>query len=395
MAKGKLDRYGGWTAIKSRASGYFSTERIDGRWWLVDPAGNVFLSIGLNHISSDAMRTPENLDVFRDRYGDEETWVKKGLVPDLKDWGFNTIGWTQGNCVRYESHDPRTTRRRPHPRRRWGKRTAIWHDRTWERERYGWAGLPYCHNLNFMMNAFYWDGTPWVSDYIPHYPDVFSEFFEDWCDWVARHFCTEMADDPNLIGYFYSDIPDWTGLVHTHAWVHDDDLETGEGREKLGAIARRYYEVTHAAIRRYDTNHLILGDRFLGNVGIPDIVLDAIGTTVDVLSIQYGGNFRRERPQIARWHERTGLPVLMADAVMPPQYYNPPTQERRGGAYRRYVSEALSHDAVVGIHFCGAYLENDVRGWGVKSSRDEPYEGIVGAFAKIHPHIYKIASSSQ
>ena len=285
------------------------------------------------------MRRPENLDVFTVRYGDEKTWIKRGLVPELKVWGFNTIGWTQENCVRYEPLDPLRRARPHHPRRRWGKRTAVWHDRVWERERYDWARMPYCHNLNFMMNAFYWDGTPWVSDYNPHYPDVFSQFFEDCCDWVARHFCTEMANDPNLIGYFYSDIPDWTALVHTHAWVHEEDLDTEEGREKLSATVRRYCEVTHAAVRRYDANHLILGDRFLGNSGISEIVLDAMGETVDFLSVQYGGNFATERPHITRWHERTGLPILMADAVMPPQYYNPPTQERRGAAYKRYVMD--------------------------------------------------------
>lgn len=175
--------------------------------------------------------------------------------------------------------------------------------------------------------------------------------------------------------------------------MHQEDLQTEAGRDKLAAIARRYYEITHAAVRRYDTNHLILGYRFLGNSDISDIVLDVMGGTVDVLSIQYRGNFSTERPHITRWHSRTGLPVLMADAVMPPQYYTPPTQERRGLAYMRYIREALSHEAIVGIHFCGAYLENDVRGWGVKSARDEPYPGITDAFASIHRDVYRIGTS--
>jgi hypothetical protein len=383
------DSFGGWTGMRRRATGFFRVECVDGRWWLVDPLGHPFLSIGLNHIASDAMRTPENLGLFRRRYGDEETWIREGVVRDLRDWGFNTIGWTQENCVRYEPSDPRKRAKPHHPRRRWGRRTALWHDRMWERERYDWAGMPYCHNLNFMMNAFYWDGSPWVSDYTPQYPDVFSDFFEDWCDWVARHFCTTMADDPNLIGYFYSDTPDWLGDVHSNAWVSPEEAVTPGGRERLAAIARRYYEVTHAAVRRYDRHHLILGDRHLGNAGVPDVVLAGMAGTVDVLSIQYGGNFRAERPRLAAWHAATGLPLLMADAVMPPQYYDPPRQRRRGDAYRRYVADALASDFVVGIHFCGAYLENTARGWGVKSARDREYAGITNAFRRVHPQVYR------
>ena len=40
-------------------------------------------------------------------------------------------------------------------------------------------------------------------------------------------------------------------------------------------------------IRTYDQNHLILGDRYNGNKGIPTPVLKAMQPFVDVLSIQY------------------------------------------------------------------------------------------------------------
>ncbi|SVB61944.1 uncharacterized protein METZ01_LOCUS214798, partial [marine metagenome] len=35
----------------------------------------------------------------------------------------------------------------------------------------------------------------------PYYPNVFSEDFEIWADYVARRSCVDMAEDSLLIGY--------------------------------------------------------------------------------------------------------------------------------------------------------------------------------------------------
>jgi hypothetical protein len=52
-------------------------------------------------------------------------------------------------------------------------------------------------------------------------------------------------------------------------------------------LCGRLTKSTHAAIRRYDSNHLILGDRYLGQRHVPDCVLEAMRPTVDVLSVQF------------------------------------------------------------------------------------------------------------
>ena len=35
------DIYGGWKARAYEATGFFRTELIDGRWWIIDPEGHV------------------------------------------------------------------------------------------------------------------------------------------------------------------------------------------------------------------------------------------------------------------------------------------------------------------------------------------------------------------
>ena len=36
------DRFGGWPDLTGEKTGFFHTQKIDGRWWLVTPDGNAF-----------------------------------------------------------------------------------------------------------------------------------------------------------------------------------------------------------------------------------------------------------------------------------------------------------------------------------------------------------------
>ncbi len=385
------DRYGGWRCLQMGASGYFRLESFAGRCWFVTPEGHPFISIGLNHISSFSLRRPGKLDDFLARYRGEEGWIREAVVPDLKDWGFNTIGWTQEIALRYPPQDPFKRLDPPDARRGWGGRFALLHDRPWEQERYSWAGMPYCHVLNIVAQAYYYDGSVSGLGEGPHYPDVFSPWFEDHCDQIARSYAATMRDDPNLVGYFLADVPDWSGEVHGRHWTRQPDgTPHPDAQERLAAIAERYFSVACGAIRRYDPNHLILGDRLLGGRDLPHCVLHAMRPHVDVLSVQFGGDFAAEEPQLAEWQAVCGKPILLCDAVMPPQYYDPPRQKHRGEAYKRYLSAALANDSIIGVHFCGAYLEAEPRGWGVRDADGVADPDLVDAFREAHTAVWDI-----
>jgi hypothetical protein len=133
-------------------------------------------------------------------------------------------------------------------------------------------------------------------------------------------------------------------------------------------MARRYYRVTHDAIRRYDKNHLILGDRYEGKALLPDEVLRAAAPYVDVLSFQYFSTPDVVCPDLERWHELTGLPVLLADASMP---------GRDPAAYAPMMLVLRELDCCVGWHLCGAYLQNRCRNYGFRDERNEPIEPLV------------------
>lgn len=47
-----LNQYGGWLAgPQLEATGYFRTEKVNGKWWLVDPDGRLFFSNGITGVS--------------------------------------------------------------------------------------------------------------------------------------------------------------------------------------------------------------------------------------------------------------------------------------------------------------------------------------------------------
>ena len=326
------------------SSAFFTVGERAGHWWFMTPEGNPFWSTGMNHIDSATIRYAESGNIWRERYGNSEKhFLQEGVVPDLEAWGFNTIGWNQEVVIRLP--------------------TIHRHSRSFTPEEYAWADMPYCHLLPFT------ETHQWEVE--TRHPDVFSEDFVEWCDYVARAQCARLADDPNLIGYFYVDCPMWVHSLDWNPldpWFDPAKLETDAGRRELSDMAERYYSVIHDAIKRYDPNHLLLGDRYEGKQLLPDEVLLAAAPYVDVMSFQYFSTPEVICPDLQRWHELTGKPVLLADACAP---------GRDPAAYAPMIRALREVPSCIGWHVCGAYLQNRARGAGFRDERGELVQPLV------------------
>jgi hypothetical protein len=377
-----IDSYGGCEKWKFRATGYFRLERASDRWWLVDPDGNGFLTVGLNHIDESNLKYPHNADIWKKKYGSREKWIREGVVKDLKDWGFNTIGWTQ----EYISGD-------------WGVALDWFGDpidlghstHGWSAADFATANMPYVQQLR-VQEIEDWNGHP-------SFRDVYSRDFDVYCDYLARSMCFDHAESKNLIGYFLVDIPAWL----PHASGEDFPQLKGLGEEarnkKLYDVASKYYETITKHIRKYDPNHLILGDRYNGNKGIPSAALEAMKPFVDVLSVQYftaptEESRQQMRDDFARWHEQTGKPVINADlGNWAPTELNPhrvsgiEDQAGRAEDYVEAISAVIKEPWFLGWHWC-AYLENIGRGWGIKDPWDEPYQDFVSPVKEFNRSVY-------
>jgi hypothetical protein len=351
----------------------FGLTHDGGRWAFTDARGERFFSLGLNHVDETNLKYPSNIDVWRRHYGSRAAWITEGVVPDLAAWGFNTIGWTS-EFVSGEKISG------------WDTPFNSGHSKQWERADFDLAGMPYCVALPVAPIE------AWIIN--PAYPDVFGKEFAQECAYLARSIVAEHADSPNLIGYFYVDVPSW--LSHpTGAWF--PGLEPGD-EAGLAAVAHQYYKTMHDALRTYDPDHLILGDRHNGNLGIPDVLLDAMGDHVDVLSVQYfpdptEASRQRMRDDLARWHERSGKPVLIADignwcatAHNPHRASALADQRARAEDYVAAFAAVKDEPWLIGWHWC-SYLENSSRGWGLKSPDDEAYDELVAPIARYNATI--------
>lgn len=354
---------------ESENTAFFSVrQNASGAWSFVDPEGEPFVSLALNHLDDSDLRYPHNVKVFEQKYGSRKQWTK-GVVQDLGDLNFNTIGWTSqyisggwGEALDW-----------------FGDPVDLGHSSPWPDELLLDAGPPYVVQIR-AQEIEDWNGHP-------AFRDVYSEDFQKYADWIARRMVSDHSNSRNLIGYFLVDIPAWLPHSAGRFWPGFDGLTPDEHDTKLFDVATQYYKTVTEAIRRYDPNHLILGDRYNGNKGIPDAVLRAMVPYVDVLSVQYftgktAAEYATMISDLRRWHELTGKPVVIADIgnwvptdLNPHRTSDMETQAERGEDYAHGLATAMAEPWIIGWHWCG-YIENLGRGWGIKDPYDEFYSDM-------------------
>jgi hypothetical protein len=332
---------------------FYRIGKVRGRQCFIDPAGRPFFSIGMNHIDSAPLRSDET---WRRDFGDDvERWLK-AVRTDLLAWGFNSVGWVQ-EFVSISSQHHR-------------------HSRSFTPEEYRELNLPYGHLLPFI------ESHQWEIE--TRLPKLDHPGFAEWCDYVARDQCARFREDPRLIGYFYTDCPVWVHTKADNAWrgalFDAKDLATPKGRAELERLATHYYRTLHQAIRRYDSNHLILGDRYEARAPLPEEVVRAALPFVDVLSFQCFAPPAEIRSTLERWARFSGKPVLLADAAHWAKPYKPswpPPEDRQHDSvlYAEALQSVLDLPACVGYHLCGAYLKNNARRYGFRDAQNrlEPY----------------------
>jgi len=340
---------------------FFSLKKRNGRWWLIDPSGNPFWSIGINHVDPASLRYSESVNVWNERYSNSMKQWLTSVKKDLLSWGFNTLGWNQEVVTINDQHHR--------------------HSRSFTFEEYQWLDMPYCHLLPFI------ESHQWENE--TRLPDIESNGFAEWCDYVARDQCARMKDDPNLVGYFYTDCPTFVHNRKENTWkgtLFDPMLlKTDSGRKELKRKATVYYKVLHDSIRRYDKNHLIFGDRYEAQAPLPEDIIDAAAPYIDVYSFQCFGGPEMVKEKVGFWADYTKKPVLLADSAVFQEPYKkgwpaPETRHHSPEGYKAIHEVCKAMPGCIGFHLCGAYIENDVRRYGLKNKLNQvdiPYTNLI------------------
>ena len=374
-----VSKYGGFLSIKAKATGFFHVEKIDGKWWFVDPEGYLFFSTGSCCISprSDFARVQGREYIFtamppadltasnqpvrtssalpagtitsqpaRSAPGQN---VKRGSNPSFYTWNlFRRFGpdW-------YQKWMDLTVRRMDN----WGINTiANWSDAT----------LGGSHRKAYVAELSGWGFDAGFMGM----PDVYAPDYAKNVDAAAARQCAWRKDDPYLLGYFIGNEPAWpnreselanvilTGETTPIQEALKKYLADGDTPERRKAFVyetfSKFLSIVNAAIRKHDPNHLNLGIRFGGSV--PDEIIKA-SKVFDVFSINIYG-YVPNKNTLQKIYDFTGLPIIIGEfhfgtpgRGLAPGLAQTRNQEERGVAYRYYVENAAAHPALIGIHW--------------------------------------------
>lgn len=377
----QADRFGGWAGgPKLKATGFFRTEKVGGKWWIVDPDGHLFFSHGVGHY---AMRQPTGISKREEYFeslppdkGEARPFYATltepafmgfyGKPENLPCRTFDFYGW---NLFRKYGEDWRTRdREMAHRRARaWGLNTLS--SGQSEDARSGASRIPYTVTISTKARRIAGAKGYWGS-----LTDFFSPEFEAR---VRKAVGEKRAAGTNeyCLGWFSDNEQSWgySGAALSRAVLAspDDQPAKVEFLRRLGAkgipatdvpeaeleafgaaLAERYYSTVRAAIKEVAPNALYLGDRIAW--AFPD-VYRAASRHVDILSV----NVYDYTPSV-------DLPTGSADCPMVASEfhfgcYEPgffyaglipvASQQARADAYRRYVEAALDHPRYVGTHW--------------------------------------------
>lgn len=372
--KVRLDRYGGRADMKAKATGFYYVTNVNGRWWSVDPLGNLFISKGVNDVQMGA--SDRNKAAFEKNFNDTHDWAIK-TTSMLNGFGFNASGaWSSYKDLR--TVKPETP-------------------------------LAYTVMLDFMGSYGRKKGAYQQSGHLG-YPDntifVFDPEFEKFANEYAKQIAGN-ADDKNLFGYFsdnempfnrltldsYLGKKDTTDAGHLAAkkWMQERKLTQPEitdqvRNEFLGFVVDKYLSIVSAAIRKNDPNHMYIGCRFHAyEKNVPE-VLKAAGKYLDAISINYYNEWTPQAKHLDNWIAWSGKPVIITEWYVKGEDsgmgnfsgagWVVKTQEERGLFYQNYTLGLLESGKCVGWHWF-KYQDNDPTNKKVDPSNTDANKGIL------------------
>lgn len=448
------DEYGGWAdGPKLTATGWFRTEKLDGKWWLVSPKGTLFFSNGVDCVSPFGGSTiitkrepyfqwlPERDGPFGDFFGFRRSFHSH--AEPVADTGADTFDFYRANLLRKYGEDWRGpwTDMTFARMRAWGFNTiANWSDRDVLQQ----SPVPFTATVWVPGDHRRVEGGTgyWGKMHDPYDLD-FARDVERGVALSAEQF----ADNPLCIGYFVDNELAWGGdegfdiavgalacrpdqpcrqefvrmLREEYGTLDAVNAAWGTGaadwdalrvpqqrpeqcKGDLNAFIRelslRYFNTVAAAVRKHAPNQLYLGCRFAWRNMVS---VRACAEAADVVSF----NIYRPRVDPEQWTfaSELGKPCIIGEfhfgatdrGMLHPGLVRADDQAGRGQMYRDYVNSVADHPAFVGCHWfkyvdealTGRPLDGENYSIGLISVTDTPYAEMVEAARQVHGQIYE------
>lgn len=433
------DGYGGWKSLQFESTGFFRTQRDQGRWWLIDPDGYALFSVGMDCVRPHSETSYEQVShlfpkqvqtsgVFQEAASGHgydfavanlikafgQTWKEDWTELTkhrLISWGFNTVGnWSEPEFMNR-------------------------------------AQIPFVYPM---------DNYPSTEHVVYRdFPDVFCETYEQRAQAFAEQLLA-MSDNRYMVGYFMRNEPHWAFVddlclsemllknpaplkskQHIIAWLSDrygtidelnkawtseydnfdqilstahDVLRKSEVRDVLQQfdriMIRRYVEIPALACRKAAPNHMNLGMRY-AFISRPEILEGC--EYFDVFSLN-AYQLKPDEELVQLISDQLNMPVMIGEfhfgatdvGMLASGIRAFSTQEERGQAYRYYVEQAAANPNIIGVHYF-QWNDQPVLGRfdgenyqiGVVDVCQQPYMPFVSQMMKAHDNIYAVRSGLQ
>lgn len=446
--------YGGFKGKRlGEGTGYFTRCRADGRWWLVDPLGYAYFSLGPDCVGLGTDCRVDGVEQWlewlpnRDdsRYQDMFAEIKKREDGEQRRKGL-LFSYARANLYRtfgenwYEIWRKMIIGQLKH----YGMNTlGNWSDAGL----FGNMEMPYVTSLpefpSTKLNIF------------RDFPDVFSEEYQESARRCAGAL-EERKGDPLMIGYFLRNEPGWAFVDHlvladevlynphrtvckerliaflkerygqieilNREWKHSFDsfedlyrplkkvsewsgTACSDMREFSREMLRAYVEIPVRECRKVDPDHMILGMRWAW-ISDPDIVTG--WENFDVFSINC---YAVDPAQAIQRVVDLGvdLPVMIGEFHFGALDAGPSatglegveSQRDRGTAYRYYCEHAAAHPYGVGCHYFQCYdqfvlgrFDGENYNIGLFDVCSRPYEEMLEQVRQCSGRIYRVAEGT-
>ncbi|MGF7033214.1 hypothetical protein J2T17_004138 [Paenibacillus mucilaginosus] len=441
------DAYGGLKGSGEtyglKATGYYHVETLQGRKVLVTPLGTLYFSLGVNGITVN--------DTYTQLKGQEDRfeWLPpyegeyRSAFLNTKD----TFSFYVANRIRKtgQTYTSREFYQESISRiRKWGFNSAG-----------GWSPANYATEFK-----------------VPHFPflplseiteakvdglkifDIFAEGAEARIDALFAKTLPQNKNNPYIVGYFLGNESDYHRIINdvpklkasqapskrklvevliakygtidkfNTAWkagyssfdrLYEEPLalSSSQAISDMDAFLELYLDTYYGTVerlfRKYDPNHLLLGDRWLttpsNHPKIRGILAKTAGKHMDVISINHYSP-QLDRTMLQDVYDKSGgRPVLLTEFAFGTreQGLSAPllasSEAERARLYRAYVEEAASLGFVVGTHWF-SYLDQPATGrwfeglqgesynFGLLNVADRPYKTFLSGVTETHKSIY-------
>ncbi len=411
----------GLSAVAEEPNEFYSVEcEESGAWWFRNPRGERFLSLGVSDIPSgptSEQYDPSNPGYAAFRYYEStEAWAQ-GVRSNLRKWGFNTIG-SWGNPLLAAENLPEC--RVLH----WGQELKVpWCDLFAEQfqeqiEKFALRDIEPRKRESKLLGWFSDNELQWYADTIfrfhlhqhqpsatrlrlldllkEHYKGDFEAFRVDFIPGKANTFEELGLADPVHLK------PDGKGFAVINRFTF--------------LVAERYYRVVHEAIRKYDSHHLVLGDRYMSYC--PPVVAKAAGPYVDVISTNFDWpdwkTGQLPTHYLRMLHEQSGKPVLVTEWYVAAEqnrsgnrnrgvsFTKVKTQDERAETAEKRIVSLMSEPYIVGAHWFryadeptnGRLSDGEDFNFGLVDIHNQPYEKLVEAMGRANQRAIALHESS-